>query len=166
METEKDSGYILNSKTVKLSHNKNGATLLKDGNQSLEIGNVVGAYPISNKGQFISIRNQTGDEIGILNDMKHLDGESRRILREELERAYFMPSIKDITGINENLRVLTWKVRTDKGFRTFQVKHPQQNVRSVGKNRFIVKDVDGNRYEIQDLRDLPIKAQSLVETHF
>jgi hypothetical protein len=153
---------LLKASEVKLSREDNGDVVLRIEDRTFTVGAFVGAFPISKKGQFVSVRSTDGDEIGILDNKKKLDHDSRMIVREEIERTYFMPKITGISDIRLDLNIRSWKVWTDKGPRVFQVKNPRQNVRSVGGNRFIIKDIDGNRYEIEDLFALSNKAQYLM----
>jgi len=123
------------------------------------------ASPITDPGRMVSIRDENGDEIGILDDVQRLDPASQTIVREELERAYFMPRIIDILDIQEDLGVETWTVETDKGTRLFQVRNPRQNVRRITRRRLIIKDVDGNRYEIRNYTELPGPAERLLRAY-
>lgn len=156
---------LIDPRAARLSRGQDGHLVLSDGTGARVLGSLMGAFPISSKGRFISLRGKDGEEIGILTDMKLLDSGSQKILKQELERAYFMPRIKEILKTEEKLDVLTMRVRTNKGLRTFQVRSPHRNVRSVGMNRFVIRDVDGNRYEISDLRDLSVKGQASIEEY-
>ncbi len=126
------------------------------------VAHILSVFPISNRSHFVSLRDERGEEIGIIEQAHELDPESRRIVREELERSYFLPRITDVYGIDDHLNLYTFHVETDRGERTFQVRNPRQNVRSVGGGRYIIKDVDGNRYDIPSLRNLGPKSQNLM----
>ena len=76
-----------------------------------------------------------------------------------------MPRITDIHSIKETLNVEEWDVETNKGPRTFQVRHARQNVRRLGPRRFAIKDVDGNRYSVRDWINLPPQAQKLFDPY-
>ena len=155
-------GRFIDPGNVQIQRTKDGEIVLNDEVGSVVLGYVIGALPISNKGSFISLRDQSGIEIGILRNLKKLDERSRRILKEEIERSYFMPKIIDVLETKETLGVETWTVATNKGQRSFQLRTRRQNFRRVGRDRYIVKDVDGNRYEIRKLGKLPIRAQNII----
>ena len=129
------------------------------------VGSVMSVFPLTRPARMVALRDADGDEIGILDDVRKLDPASRGIMAEELERAYFMPAINDILDVREELRVVTWDVVTDKGPRTFQVRHVRQNVRRMGRRRLVIKDVDGNRYEIRDWLKLPPFAQKMIQIY-
>jgi len=130
-----------------------------------EVGTITMAFPLSNRGRMIVVRNAEGEEIGILDNLKSLDAASRRIANEEMEKSYFLPRIQDVFDVTEKLGVATWKVQTDRGPRTFQVRRPRQNLRKIGRRRVIIRDVDGNRYELSDWTTLPRRTRRLFEEY-
>lgn len=153
---------LIDADKISVSRDHYGHAVAEIDGQKTVLSHIVSIYPISNKTQFLALRDQQGKEVGILDSMDKLDHDSKKIVWEELERSYFLPRIKDIHAINEKLSVLTWEVSTDRGFRAFQVRNPRKNVRAVTNRRFIVKDVDGNRYEIRNIVNLPARAQTLI----
>lgn len=153
---------IVDGKTLKIRRDTYGHPVASLDGQDVVLSHILSIYPISNKAKYLALRDQQGKEIGILDSIEKLDNESKSIVWEELERSYFLPRIKDIHSINEKLSVLTWEVSTNRGFRAFQVRNPRKNVRIVTNRRFIVKDVDGNRYEIRNIGNLPARAQTLM----
>ncbi len=126
------------------------------------LGHILSVFPISNKNHFASLRDEHGNELAVIDPAHELEPESRRLLRDELERSYFLPRITDIISIESHLSIFTFKVDTDRGLRSFEVRNPRQNVRSVGGGRYIIKDVDGNRYDIPKLGNLGPKSQNLM----
>jgi hypothetical protein len=153
---------IIAATAVQLRRDDEGEPVAVFGDRSVSIGQILSVYPISNKDHFISLRDHDGKEIGIVEQAHELDIESRRVVKEELERSYFLPKIEDILSVEDDLNIITWKVYTDKGFRVFEVRNPRQNVRRVGHGRYIIKDVDGNRYEIPRLGILGPKSQNMI----
>jgi len=157
--------FLIRAADVRFARGRDGRVQLITVEGKKRVGQVTGIFPISNPGHMISLRDQEGLEIGILDDMHGLDVESKKLIKEELEKSYFMPRIVDIYSIDEKLHVLIWEVETDKGRRAFEVRHVRQNVRRTGPRRFIVKDVDGNRYEIRDWTALPVRARRIIERY-
>jgi hypothetical protein len=147
---------------VRLRRNESGDTIATIGGAEHVIGQIQSVFPISNRHHFALLRDEHGEEIGIIEQAHELDGESKRILREELERSYFLPQITDIRDIDEKHGVFTMDVITDRGERVFEVRNPRQNIRPVGGGRYIIKDVDGNRYDIPKLRNLGPRSQNLM----
>ncbi|MFP4056053.1 MAG: DUF1854 domain-containing protein [Candidatus Brocadiia bacterium] len=156
---------LLKASELRVRRDEEGCLILTYGGRTQPLGSVMGAFPLTRPGRMVSLRNAEGEEIGMLDNVGALDPESRDIMRQELERSYFMPRILDIADIREELNVVTWEVETNRGPRTFQVRNVRQNVRRMGRRRFVVKDVDGNRYEIRDWANLPAPAQKLIEVY-
>ncbi len=127
-----------------------------------DVGRIASAFPVSSAADPVVFFDNRGEEIGIMNRVRALDAESRHLLEEELEKAYFMPQIRRVLSIQESLGIQTWQVHTNKGRRTFDVRSPRQNVRKISNSRVLVKDVDGNRYEIRNMRRLDRRSCHLV----
>ena len=148
--------------SITLRRDDSGDTIATMNEEKILIGHILSVFPISNKNHFISLRDEHGVEIGVVEQAHELDSESRRVLRDEVERSYFLPRITDVYGIEDHLNVFVFTVETDRGPRTFEVRNPRQNVRSVGNGRYIVKDVDGNRYDVPRLGNLGPRSQNLM----
>ncbi|MFW5743491.1 MAG: DUF1854 domain-containing protein [Spirochaetota bacterium] len=147
---------------IRLRHNESGDTIAMIRGTEHVIGQIQSVFPISNRHHFALLRDEHGGEIGIIEQAHELDAESKRVLRDELERSYFLPRITDIRDVDEKHGVFTMDVITDRGERSFEVRNPRQNIRPVGGGRYIIKDVDGNRYDIPRLRNLGPKSQNLM----
>ena len=122
------------------------------------------AFPLNASTKFIVILNSDGDEIGIVRDMADLDSDSRDALEITLEQTYFMPRILKINSIVSNFHVPTWDVETDRGHRVFEIPSSKRDVRVIDDVRVILRDADGNRYEIVDYRRLDPDSIAFVET--
>lgn len=157
--------YLLSAKSVRFRRDGDGTVRMEGHGQERVVAGVQGAFPLTRPAGMVSLRDDDGREIGLLDDVGALDRDSRRIVREELDRAYFMPRIEGIEDIKEALSVVEWRVVTNRGPRTFVVRHVRKNVRRIGPRRYMVKDVDGNRYEIRDCLNLPPAAQKLIEPY-
>ena len=158
--------FLIKAPDVRFARNAEGRVILRRGGERLVVGNVLSAFPLTRPGRMVSIRDEQGEEVGVLDDVHALDPESRHILLDELERSYFMPRITDIVAVKEDLGVVSWEVETNRGPRTFDVRRVRQNVRRMGLRRLVIKDVDGNRYEIRDWQELPSAAQRLIQVYF
>jgi hypothetical protein len=155
-------GAIHEPADVRIRRNEHGDPVAVIAGTRIVLGHILSVFPISNREGFVSLRDLNGDEIGVIERPTELDAASRHIVLEELGRSYFLPLIQDIFTLTDDLNVITWNVLTDKGPRTFEVRDPRRNVRSVGGGRYIVKDVDGNRYDIPRLSVLPPRSQALI----
>jgi len=156
---------MLQGQNVSFRQDAEGAVLLCVDGQEHLVASVMSAFPLTHRDTMVSLRTADGEEIGILDNLMQLDEDSRRIIRQELDRSYFMPRIIDIMDISESMNVEEWKVQTNKGLRAFLVRSARRNVRRMGRRRLIIKDVDGNRYDIPDWISLPPYAQQPLEPY-
>lgn len=159
---------ILDPKAIQIRKNQfNKLTLkIKDGQEYDEIRAVM-AFPLTDPDSYVSLfeakDGKKGKEIGIIEDINKLDPESKKVLKEELKKEYFMPQITKIYSMTENHGVMKFDVQTDKGRRVFETRH-KEDIRRISKNRIIIRDSDGNRYEIRDQTKLDPRSMNLIDT--
>lgn len=121
-------------------------------------------FPLSAEGRFLSVRDRDGSELGIIRDVGELDRESARVLVVELERIYFVPRIVRVNHIEERFHIPRWEVETDRGPRVFEIRTGRSDVRVLAAGRILIRDADGNPYEIPDYRRLDAASQALIES--
>lgn len=110
--------------------------------------------PLSDPEHYISFGVGDEVEIGIVVDPSELNPESRKIIREELDKRYFTPVITKIRRVKERFGVHEWDTDTSRGRITFSVQGLHQNIKQVPPARILVTDVRGNRYDLPDYRKL------------
>lgn len=121
------------------------------------------AFPFSLGDKYISVREGSGQEIGIITDLDDFDEKTRGILKEELERRYFTPEILCINSVKSEFGYSYWEVETDRGHRRFTVKGRGDSVIPIDEVRYLIMDMDGNRFEISDIRKLDRKSKKYLE---
>lgn len=116
-------------------------------------------FPYTDPDVYISIREPEGDgkEIGLIEDLRAFPEETRQMLEEQIALRYFAPKIRRIHDIKEEYGYSYWDADTDKGRCRFTVRMGGGSVYAVGTNRYMVVDLDGNRFEIPDLYKLSAK---------
>lgn len=116
-------------------------------------------FPHSDPNAYISIREPEGDgrEIGLIENLSQLPADTRAMLEEQMALRYFAPKIRKIHAIKEEYGYSYWDVATDKGRCRFTVRMGGGSVYTIGPNRYLVNDLDGNRFEIPDLYALSAK---------
>jgi hypothetical protein len=157
--------FVLHAADARFERDADGTVWLRTASARQAVSSMQGAFPLTHRLRMISLRDLDGNEIAMLDEVRDLDAASARIVEQELQRSYFMPRITDIYDIHEAHNVVEWDVETDKGPRTFQVRGVRKNVRRIGDRRLVVKDVDGNRYEIRDWTQLSDHPQELLEPY-
>ena len=153
---------LLDPERIRLSFDDfEDLTLERDGDR--QPVTVVRAFPLTAEGEFIVLRDAKGNELGAVRNASDLEPESRRALTAALERAYFTPKILRVNVITEEFHIPTWEVETDRGPRTFDIRSSRRDIRILSAGRILIRDADGNRYEIPDYRRLDPASRALVE---
>ena len=151
----------------KLKFFKAGAVLRLtiDGEQSFLKTSVFRVFPLSHPNQYFSIQDNDGKEAGILKSLDNLDADSRRLIEQELHRRYFVPVIHRIRSVIERFGTVEWNVDTDRGPWRFTTRDLRDNALRLGGGRYILPDVDENRYEIPDSSRLDFKSLAYLLRH-
>lgn len=121
-------------------------------------------FPVTAVDDFISLKDADEEEVALVRRVSDLDRDSRRVLEAELERSYFTATITKVEAIDEEYHIPTWTVTTDRGPRRFELRSSRRDVRVLGW-RVLIRDADGNRYEIPDLGQLDQASRAIVDQH-
>ena len=123
-------------------------------------------FPVSDGATFLSVRDASAEEqpeVGIIEDWMQLDEVSRDAVAAELGLYYFVPKIRRILDIREELGFLYWTVETDKGLKEFVMNNSVIHyTRQVGPERWLLIDLNQARYEIPDASALDRRSLRLV----
>lgn len=119
------------------------------------------SFPFSDAELFLSVRETVGRnaEIGIIKNINDLDDNARKLILHDLKLRYFVPKIKNIRSVRIDHGFATFIVVTDYGNMKFIVRSSGDAATRLSDKRIIFTDIDGNRYEIEDLDKL-----SAIET--
>ena len=121
------------------------------------------AFPVSEPNRYISLMDEESNELGVIEDIKHLPHASREVLVEELQKRYFMPKITKILDLDGQYGVTQWVVETTQGDVQFGLR-TRYDIVTLENGRVLIKDADGNRYEIENYNKLDPKSIALLET--
>ena len=164
MKPQDFSVNILDPRKIRIYRDETGRLrLIYDDAEKITIKRIVRAFPLTMPWRYIILIDENGREIGLIRDVGDLDESSMKTLKDELEKAYFIPKIKRIYQIKEEFGVLIWETETDKGPRRFEVTS-RRDVKKMGKRRIIVRDADGNLYDIPNYASLDQKSIILLES--
>ncbi len=105
-------------------------------------------FPYSMPDRFISLRDGADGEIGIIANLCDLPKDYRRWIEDDLEMRYYVPRVSSIKTIRQRFGGIEWHVETDRGPKRLITKGVHDTMTEVEVGRFVVTDVDGNRYEI------------------
>ncbi len=122
-------------------------------------------FPWSLPESLISLRDKDGKELVLLETLEGLSAEARELIEKELRDKIFAPKIQRILSFRERFGITTVKAETDRGEVTFQLRH-REDIRALSPTRCILKDVDGNMYEVPDVTLLDPASQRQLGTYF
>ncbi len=126
---------------------------------------VLRVFPLTRPEEWFTIRDGASEEIGVFRSLDELDSDSRKAVEYELARRYFMPSITRVVSAVERFGVVEWDAVTDRGRRSFMTRELREHVIKPALGKFIITDVDGNRYQIANVYALDSRSQALVMAH-
>ena len=121
------------------------------------------AFPVSAPVDFVVLRDAVDTEDGVVRRLSDLDRKSRAVLTDELDRNYFVTRITAVNAIDIAFHTPCWDVQTDRGPRAFDLHSGRRDIRVLDAGRVLIRDGDGNRYEIPDYRQLDRPSRLLVE---
>ena len=124
--------------------------------------NVFRAYPLSDPMHYLSICNKENEEIGVLMDPGELSESDRVLVKKHLDRRYLVPIVSNIISTKERFGTLEWTMDTDRGMCTFTTRNLREYSFQPSPGRLLIEDVDGNRYDIRDVKALSKKSQDLL----
>lgn len=123
------------------------------------------AFPFGMEDRYISVKDKEGKELGIIDKLNEFAPEVQTLLREQMALRYFAPVIRTITSVKEDFGYLLWSVETDMGAMMFTTQSSSGAIIPVATNRYLVVDLDGNRFEIPDVSKLSPKDFYKIEMY-
>ena len=120
-------------------------------------------FPLSEPEAWIAVVDSEDKEVGILRDLHGLPDACVDAIREELQRRYLIPRIQRIHICRDRFDLLEWEVDTDHGPITFLLRHPHENIQPRPPNRLVFTDVEGTRYDVDDITALDEVSRRWIE---
>lgn len=126
---------------------------------------VIRMFPFSDPEKYISIRtpDEHSKEIGVIEDMKQISKETRKMLEEQLNLRYFTPIITKIINIKDEYGYAYFDVVTDRGACRFTINVGGHAVVHLSETRILISDIDENRFEIPDVTKLSARELKLLD---
>lgn len=121
------------------------------------------AFPLSDGEHFVALLDGEGNEVELIPDLAELPAQPRELLLNELEKSYFLPELVRVHDVTDDFGIQRWEVETDRGPRVFEVRS-REDLRWLHPGHLIVRDVDGNRYEIKRFDDLDTQSRLKIES--
>ncbi len=135
-----------------------------EGDRSYTRVKVVRAAPLTQPNRYFCFLDIKDEAICMVKDLSELPEESRPLVYEELDRRYLTAEIQKIVTLQNEYGVTYWTVDTDRGRRDFVAKSVAENAQWLADARVMIFDVDGNRFEVPDIKALDRRSQALLES--
>lgn len=157
----------LNSQTAHFERTSGGFASLKTTERFYERVTLLRAFPLSDPDRYISVReaDEHKKEIGMIENINDLSKEDAEIVKEQLNLRYFTPKIKKVLSVKDKHGFSTLEVITDKGKCKFTFKTGSNSVVGLSESRYLFYDIDGSRYEIEDIFALSKREQKKLDIY-
>ena len=138
-------------------------TLTLQEGDSFEQVRVLRCFPWSCADAYISIRDTDDKELVLIESIEALPDDVRAAIEEELAETVFNPLIQKIVRHRSEFGVITIEAETDRGPVEFQIPS-RDHIQMLTATRGLLRDADGNTFEIPDLTTLdPVSQKFLHE---
>jgi hypothetical protein len=125
---------------------------------------VVRAFPISDPNHAISLCDSEGHEILCVEDLAGVRPEFRELLEKELARRDFVPIIRRIVAVSEDVEPCEWYVETDRGPTAFTL-DSEDEVHLIDTHQATVVDNHNIRYLIPDVTRLDATSRRILDRY-
>jgi hypothetical protein len=127
------------------------------------------ALPIGHPDEYISVADKENKEIGMIRSLSELDEKQRSIVKAELDKRYYCPSVYEVRSVKDKLGYVYFELLIGregvKYKKNCAVKDVSKNIRMLDDDRLAIFDVDGNRYIIESLSGLDKKSLKRLEPY-
>ena len=158
---------LLDSESAHFERTSGGFASLKTKDNFYERVTLLRAFPLSDPDQYISVReaDEHKKEIGVIKNINDLSKEDAEIVKEQLDLRYFTPKIKKVLSVKDKHGFSTLEVITDKGKCKFTFRTGSNSVVGLSECRFLFYDIDGSRYELEDIFALSKREQKKLDLY-
>jgi hypothetical protein len=122
------------------------------------------AAPVSRPRKYLALLDGKGDEIVVLPDPNALAPDSLAAVENELRMRYLTATVQAIIHARQEYGATYWEVDTDRGRRDFVTQNLQENALWFSETHLLLLDVEGNRFELPNIRELDHRSQMFIES--
>lgn len=152
---------LLDMRDLRLFRDEAGALQMNYRGDQRGVSRVTRNFPKTNPDRYISLLDEEGHEIGIVEDPSTLDPSSREVMDAALRDVYFVPTIHAIRSIQIDGEASSWEVETDDGPRAFRVKE-RDDISTYDIPVIVITDVNNRKYRIEDYDELDPDSKTLI----
>jgi hypothetical protein len=118
-------------------------------------------FPWSEPGRHVSLRDDSDEEVALIEDPASLAPESGRALERALAEAGFVLEVTRVLDVEEEVEIRQWTVETKHGRRSFQT-HLDDWPRALPKGGLLIRDVAGDLYRLPAPQTLDARSRELL----
>lgn len=122
-------------------------------------------FPSSGRTRYISLVNEENKEQAIIRDLDTLMPDSKKAVEDCLNEFYLIPKVLKISSIDDRAGELTLRVVTDHGPRSFKISSPLANMKLLFDGRLLMRDMNDNRYEVDNVNELDKVSRMLLNRY-
>lgn len=147
----------LTPEQASFTRTEGGFVALAIGEEKYDRVNFFRAFPFSDPGRYISVREPDAKarEIGIIKELDQFNADTQALIIEQMNLRYFTPQITRVHDVKVEFGFAYWSVTTDRGPCKFTMN--SGSIPYLSDVRLLISDIDGNRFEIKDFTKLPQK---------
>ncbi len=123
------------------------------------------SFPHSNPDRYLTVRTKENREVGLIEDLAEFPDDQKELLVRQMKLRYFSPVISHIIHVKDEYGYTHWVVDTDCGECRFTVRGGGGSVIQPTPNKYIITDVDGNRFILPDVTKLPVKEYRMIDIY-
>ena len=120
-------------------------------------------FPTSAPDSYISLLDDSSNEIAIIPDLAALSPSSRTAVREAFAEYYLVPRIERVIKVESRPGNYQVFAETDRGTCSFKIQNRQQDIKVLPDYRVLIRDANDNRYVIPDCRALDRKSRNHLQ---
>ena len=118
-------------------------------------------FPWSAPHHHLSLQNEDGEELALVENPADLDSSSRGAIERALAAAGFVMEVVRVLDIQEEIEIRHWTVEATQGTRTFQT-HLDDWPRELPNGGMLIRDVAGDLYHLAKPASMDKRSRELL----
>lgn len=123
------------------------------------------SFPHTAPTKYVSVRTDENKEVGLIEDIDLFPNEQKELILKQIKLRYFAPDITKIISVKDEFGYTYWAVDTTSGECRFTVRNGGGSIIHPTGNKYLITDVDGNRFVIPDITRLTAKEYKMIDIY-
>ena len=116
------------------------------------------SFPWSHPDRFVILRDADGEEVATIDDLAKLPARSRGAVEAWLQRHTLVPKILRVKKVKAANAATLFEVETDRGDKRIVIRE-REDLRPLADGRWLLRDPDGQTYELPPLEELDVGSR-------